>query len=361
VSQTINGVTTHFVVDSSSSLSQVLSDGTNNYLYGDGLIAQDPGAGPEYFLTDGLGSVRQLADTSSQIILNRTYQPYGQELTTQGRESTLFGFTGEITDPSGLVYLRSRYYDPGNGRFLTQDTWPGRQTDPASYNAWLYANSNPINYADPSGKCYGPLSFLRKLPIEGEICEHLDQAMFIYLWPGSSSAQKWGASAYIGGWAFAHSGIIVGTGGLAVAGGQAAITWLTELYAASKFAQQLNQACQQLQTYLPSLQPPANVNNLWNQVMVATPKIGYLLNSPGKDGFIKLGYTAETLQAQLLTIGETVTPDLLSRVTEYGPRFEKVVEVVGPSGLMGRITTVWQVDNGTTILRFITAIPEVFK
>jgi hypothetical protein len=37
------------------------------------------------------------------------------------------------------------------GRFLTMDTWNGDETQPMSYNMWLYGFANPIRYTDPSG------------------------------------------------------------------------------------------------------------------------------------------------------------------------------------------------------------------
>jgi hypothetical protein len=36
---------------------------------------------------------------------------------------------------------------------MTRYTWGGEQGQPMSYNAWLYAMANPINYYDPSGLC----------------------------------------------------------------------------------------------------------------------------------------------------------------------------------------------------------------
>jgi hypothetical protein len=51
------------------------------------------------------------------------------------------------------VYLRARYYNPIIGRFPTKDSWNGDASEPLSFNAWNYVNSNPINYTDPTGEC----------------------------------------------------------------------------------------------------------------------------------------------------------------------------------------------------------------
>ncbi len=53
--QTVGGVTTQYTLDINNSLSQVLADGANRYLYGMGRIAQQTPAGLHYFLPDALG------------------------------------------------------------------------------------------------------------------------------------------------------------------------------------------------------------------------------------------------------------------------------------------------------------------
>jgi RHS repeat-associated protein len=57
--------------------------------------------------------------------------------------------------PTGLQYLRARYYDPELGRFLSPDTWdptrPGVGT-----NRYAYAGNDPVNAMDPYGHSFGP-------------------------------------------------------------------------------------------------------------------------------------------------------------------------------------------------------------
>lgn len=76
LTETMNGQTTNFVMDYNMGLPQVLNDGTNNYIYGNGRIAQTQSGSTEYFLGDALGSVRQLADASGSISYTRGYDPY---------------------------------------------------------------------------------------------------------------------------------------------------------------------------------------------------------------------------------------------------------------------------------------------
>jgi RHS repeat-associated protein len=155
LSETANGQTTHYTMDLNAGLTQVLQDGTNTYLYGMGRIAQYKANNPEFYLTDALGSVRQLVDANGNITLAKDYNPYGEVLSSTGSGTTSYGFTGEWTDAStGDIYLRARWYVPGQGRFLTKDTWEGNFARPMSRNGWNYGYSNPVKYSDPSG--YNP-------------------------------------------------------------------------------------------------------------------------------------------------------------------------------------------------------------
>ena len=149
--QTVNGVPTDYSLDLSNSLTQVLSDGTNTYLYGVGRIGEQNSSGWGYHLGDALGSVRQLSDPTGVVTLARAYQPYGSALSSEGEGLTSYGFTGEWRDLTGLVHLRARYYDPALGRFPTRDPFPGVLQTPATQHNYIYAANNPINYFDPSG------------------------------------------------------------------------------------------------------------------------------------------------------------------------------------------------------------------
>jgi RHS repeat-associated protein len=149
--QTVNGATSNYTLNLAGGLTQVLGDRTQTYLYGNGRIAQYTGTTPEYFMGDALGSVRQLVDGSGNVVMATDYEPYGEVMSSAGTTNTAYGFTGEWTDYTGLVYLRARYYDPTIARFITRDNWGGSTNQPMSFNAWLYTLANPINLVDPYG------------------------------------------------------------------------------------------------------------------------------------------------------------------------------------------------------------------
>jgi RHS repeat-associated protein len=59
-----------------------------------------------------------------------------------------------MQDPTGLIYLRARWYDPGTGRFLTRDPFPGLAGLPSTQHPYVYAGNNPVLYTDPSGEFF---------------------------------------------------------------------------------------------------------------------------------------------------------------------------------------------------------------
>jgi RHS repeat-associated protein len=102
---------------------------------------------------DALGSVRQLTVDNGDVILAKSYDPFGTVLSSDGSGNSVFGYANEQLDLTGLVFLRARYYSTTVGKFISRDIWSGDATRPLSMNQWLYGSDNPINRLDPSGLC----------------------------------------------------------------------------------------------------------------------------------------------------------------------------------------------------------------
>jgi RHS repeat-associated protein len=153
VSQTVGITTTTYTLDLAAGLTQVLADGTDTYLYGNRRIAQYSDSGAQYFLGDALGSVRQLVDANGEVLLSQSYEPFGEVLASVGEGESSYGFAAEMQEPTGLIYLRARFYSSSQGRFISKDTWPGDDNRPLSLNGWNYVEADPINELDPSGRC----------------------------------------------------------------------------------------------------------------------------------------------------------------------------------------------------------------
>jgi RHS repeat-associated protein len=152
VAKTIGAATTDYLVDLASTLPVVISDTDAVYLYGLDIIAEQlAGADRYYYVHDGLGSVRQLLDSSGQIATRYAYDPFGGPLAGNGVPNP-WQFTGEAWDAEvGLLYLRARYYQPETGRFITKDPWAGNVRRPGTLNRYVYVGNNPVNLADPGG------------------------------------------------------------------------------------------------------------------------------------------------------------------------------------------------------------------
>jgi RHS repeat-associated protein len=147
-SKAVGPTTEQFVYDTSEDLPLILSDGTYSYIYAnaDTPLEQIDGAGNVTYLhTDHLGSVRLLTDSAGAQVGTANYDPYGTS--TKVGVLSAFGYAGQYTDSeSGLVWMRTRYYDPRTGQFITRD--PAVTISRAPY---AYAKGDPINMRDPRG------------------------------------------------------------------------------------------------------------------------------------------------------------------------------------------------------------------
>ncbi len=94
----------------------------------------------------------QITDSAGNIVNSYEYDEWGN-ITCQieGIENE-FKYAGQTYDSeTGLYYLRARYYDPANGRFISKDSNEGSIVNPLSLNLYTYCYNNPIIYTDSSG------------------------------------------------------------------------------------------------------------------------------------------------------------------------------------------------------------------
>ena len=67
----------------------------------------------------------------------------------------------------GLYYLNARYYNPEDGRFMTEDTYRGDTTKSETGHLYVYCANNPVNYVDPSGHFAAAMYTVIKLVLVG--------------------------------------------------------------------------------------------------------------------------------------------------------------------------------------------------
>ena len=154
--------TVNYVVDTSLPYASVVEEynGTAlaaRYDYGDDLIRMDRGPVgsqvPSYYLYDGLGSTRQLVNTSGAVTDSYGYSAFGEIASRIGGTTNSFLFNAQQFDGvTGDYYLRAQYYDQSSGRFISQDPYEGNSQDPITLHQYLYAGSDPVSFSDANGE-----------------------------------------------------------------------------------------------------------------------------------------------------------------------------------------------------------------
>ncbi len=161
-----NGTQTWTVYDGSSADANPYADfngsGTleERYLFGPGVVngavvdeilaRTSSGGTTAWYLTDKLGSVRDIVTLSGGELDHIVYDSFGNIVTeSESANGDRFKFAGmEYDSVTDQYYDRARYYDEALGRFMGQD--------PAGFGAgdtdlYRYVGNDPTNDADPSG------------------------------------------------------------------------------------------------------------------------------------------------------------------------------------------------------------------
>ena len=169
IAKTVNGVVTYFVQDSLDNLSNVVlefvdEDGVagaaepvlaQRYLHGPGvdqvLVQEDENGTSLWHLGDQLGTIRDLANNSGEVVNHYTYNSFGNLIAqTDDEVENRYLYTGrEFDSETGLHYYRARYYNAATGKFIS--------LDPIGFNAgdsnlYRYVGNSPIGFIDPFGE-----------------------------------------------------------------------------------------------------------------------------------------------------------------------------------------------------------------
>ncbi len=160
LSKVVDGVATYFVYDREDVILDFVDDGSGveldmRYLHGAGidevLAQEDSDGNVTWFLTDHLGTIRDLVDNSGDVVNHLTYDSYGNVVSeTNATVDSRYRFTGREWDEEiELYYYRARYYNGETGRFISVDPI---SFDSGTYNLYGYVDNNPVNAIDPSGQ-----------------------------------------------------------------------------------------------------------------------------------------------------------------------------------------------------------------
>lgn len=157
ICKTENGTVTKYIHDRSGLLYSADENGDNQTFY----LSNESGnkiamshQGKMYFYTQDIRfSTMSLLDEDMQLASLYDYDIFGETTVVKdAKNANEICYTGSVWDAAtGLYYLSSRYMDPENGRFLSQDTYRGEADDTGSWNFYGYCEGNPVTYTDCSG------------------------------------------------------------------------------------------------------------------------------------------------------------------------------------------------------------------
>lgn len=124
----------------------------SRFVHGNGLVSLTT-AGNEtlYIDDDGRGNVTKLTDASGDLVNLYDYGPFGNSLRRVEVAPNPFQFGGKfgvMNESNGLQFMRARFYDTADGRFISADP---KGISSGDINIYRYASNAPLDFVDPSG------------------------------------------------------------------------------------------------------------------------------------------------------------------------------------------------------------------
>ncbi len=102
---------------------------------------------PFLFHHDQVTSTTAVSGHNGGTTQSIKYSAFGQVQSSTGSSPNRLKYTGREDDGSGFYYYRARYYDPGIGRFISEDP----KGFDAGLNFYAYVGNNPLIANDPDG------------------------------------------------------------------------------------------------------------------------------------------------------------------------------------------------------------------
>jgi len=161
VSKSVSGTATRYLLERAGELENVIAemDESNNvvayYVHGAGLISKITPSGDWYvYHYDRTGNTIAITDSSEALANRYAYTPFGikaGETETIANDFEFVGKFGVMQEDNNLLFMRTRFYDPLAGRFLSTDPVLGEIHRPQQWHSYVYVLNNPITFSDPSG------------------------------------------------------------------------------------------------------------------------------------------------------------------------------------------------------------------
>jgi RHS repeat-associated protein len=168
---------------------------THRYMHGamlDQILADDSNGNIRWALTDNLGTVRDVVNSSGVVVNHNKYDSFGNITNqTSPGNNIRFAFTGREWDALiGLYFYRGRYYDPVVGRFISEDPISFAGGD---VNLYRYVENSPVNFTDPFGYFTGsfPAKAPPKIPLKIRILPGILSPLIDLLFPEPLDDPEW--------------------------------------------------------------------------------------------------------------------------------------------------------------------------
>jgi RHS repeat-associated protein len=150
--------TTNYLYDGARPIDELDSSGSVLAKYTHSPEVDDPlsmlrGGATSYYQNDGIGSITSLSNQTAALASTYTFDSFGKlAAASTGTITNPFRYTAREFDiETGIYYNRARYFDPGSGRFISEDPLRFGGDGP---NFYAYVNNDPIDFTDPLGlKC----------------------------------------------------------------------------------------------------------------------------------------------------------------------------------------------------------------
>jgi len=119
--------------------------------------------GTYYYRKNARGDITHIMDANGNVKGEYVYDAWGNHIIVQDDDDVAsinpFRYRGYYYDQeTNLYHLRSRYYDPQTGRFISADdvgVFEETHGDINGLNLYAYCANNPIMFCDPTGQLFG--------------------------------------------------------------------------------------------------------------------------------------------------------------------------------------------------------------
>lgn len=161
----VNNIISNYYLEGTKIVYEKTGDNTLYFIRDeDGLVGFKYNNKKYYYLKNVQDDIIGILDENYNKVVEYSYDSWGKILNIIDISEEKIGNINPYRyrsyyydEESSLYYLNNRYYNPEWGRFLNPDSIIGIGGTHNSYNLYLYANNNPINYNDQNGHFFKKL------------------------------------------------------------------------------------------------------------------------------------------------------------------------------------------------------------